>query len=104
MDSFDLDFYEYSIICDDPKLLAKLENSYYDPEFDEWLEEFDKEQEQKQSKKQQNDVELPDPDTISWSQKPKQPPSQQSISSMLEKEDYEVGANTDGINDWEKEE
>lgn len=45
MNEFDLAFYEYSMIADDPKLLDRLKNHFYDPEFDDWAEEFDKEQE-----------------------------------------------------------
>ena len=49
LDPFDLQFIEYSMIADDPKQLEKLKNYYYDPEFDEWLEEFDEEQKAKTS-------------------------------------------------------
>lgn len=40
---FDLEFIEYSQVADNPKALDKLKNHFYDDEFDEWAEEFDKE-------------------------------------------------------------
>ena len=52
MDIFDLEFYEFSILCDNPKLLESYENRYYDSEFDDWVDEFDREQEELQKKKQ----------------------------------------------------
>lgn len=106
MDLFDLEFYEYSIICDDPELLKKLENTYVDPEFDKWVEEFDKEQEELQKKKQKQNSEnytpeLPDQETISWSNTPK---PQRHLPPMLERETYEISPNIDDVNDWVKEE
>lgn len=98
IDAFDLDFYEYSIICDDPKLLEKLENTYYDPEYEAWEKEFDEEQEQQSQAK--SPVELPDPDTVSWSEKSKQ---RASTSFPLETEEYEGGFDAGDIDDWEKE-
>ena len=50
---YDLSFYEYSMIADDPDKLEQLQNHYYDPEFDDWLEEFDREQEEKAAKLKQ---------------------------------------------------
>lgn len=94
---YDIEFYEYSMICDDPELLKKLENTYYDPEFDDWVKEFDEEQAQQSN----TNVEMPDPDTVSWSGKPK---NNTPAPSTLEEEDYEVGVDTMGIDDWEKEE
>lgn len=47
LDIYDLEFIEHSMIADDPKQLEKLKNYYFDPEFDEWLEEFDEEQKSK---------------------------------------------------------
>lgn len=96
IDIFDLDFYEYSRICDDPKLLEKLENTYYDSDYDDWEAEFDKEQEQLQQNSQP--PELPDSETIAWSEKPKQ--HQQKLPT----EEYEMGVNVEQINDWVKEE
>ena len=45
---YDMAFYEFSMLADNPKALEEYKNKYYDDEFDEWLEEFDKEQEEKQ--------------------------------------------------------
>ena len=102
LDPFDLEFIEWSLVCDDPKLLEQIQNRYYDPEFDAWIEEFDKEQEQK---KQQQDtappsVELPDTETVEWSNQ--KPPTRQSALDM---EEYEVGDTSQfKEDDWEREE
>lgn len=102
LDPFDLEFIEWSLVCDDPKLLEQIQNRYYDPEFDAWMEEFDKEQEQKQ-KKQQADtspVEMPDTETVEWSNR--KPPTRKAA---LPTEEYEVGDTSQfKENDWEKEE
>lgn len=50
LSEFDIEFYELSQIADDPKKLQQLKEHYYDPEFDEWLEEFDQEQSDKTGK------------------------------------------------------
>ena len=94
MDLYELEFYEYSIIYDDPKLREKLENTYYDPEYEAWEKEFDDQQAKSQTK---SPVELPDPDTVSWSEK-----SKTSTPPTTETEDdgFDIG----DINDWEKEE
>lgn len=47
---YDMAFYEFSMLADNPKALEEYKNKYYDDEFDEWLEEFDREQEEKQRK------------------------------------------------------
>lgn len=99
MDPYELEFYEYSIICDDPELLKKLENTYVDPDFDDYLNEFDKEQEQLQN--QANYPEMPDPETISWSKSPK---PQKQIPPVLGTEQYEIAPDTADIDDWEREE
>ena len=96
MDPFELEFVEYSLICDDPKLLEKIKNRYYDPEFDEWLEEFDEEQRtlelQKRLKDRQN-LDMPDPETIKFNSKAK---------SILPTEDYEMGDRSQiSSDDWE---
>lgn len=103
MDPFDLEFVEWSLVCDDPKLLEQVKNRYYDPEFDEWEKEFDKEQEQLQQQKQQEQNstfsgELPDTETIEWSNQ--KPPTKE-----LPTEEYEVGDTSqfDG-DEWEREE
>jgi hypothetical protein len=36
---FDLDFIEYSTLWDNPKIREKLQNTFYDDEFDEWADE-----------------------------------------------------------------
>lgn len=37
--SFDLDFIEYSTLWDNPKVREKLQNTFYDEDFDEWADE-----------------------------------------------------------------
>ena len=100
LDPFDLEFVEWSLVCDDPKLLEQIQNRYYDPEFDAWMEEFDKEQ---NANPQQNPpapaVEMPDTETVEWSNH--KPPTRQS---QLPTENYEVG-DTSQFRDetWERE-
>lgn len=94
MTSFELEFYEFSMLCDDPKALQRYENTYYDPDYDAWEKEFD----QEQAEIQQPSIDMPDPDTVTWSGQTQQP----STPSILETEEYET---YDGeVNDWEKEE
>ena len=58
MSTWDLEFYEYSMIADDPKKLEKLKNYVYDPEYDEWLNEV--EDELNGVVKEDNNGKLPD--------------------------------------------
>lgn len=96
LDPFDLSFIEWSIICDDPKLLEQIKNRYNDPDFDNWVEEFDKEQQNKKSVSP--DVEMPDTETVEWSAK-------KTSTPHLPTEEYEMG-DTSQFNDtdWEREE
>jgi len=88
LDTYDLDFYELSDIADDPKKLEQLQNHFFDPDFDEWLEEFDKEQSEKQVKeKESTEPEPPDLDTIKYSQNN----SYNNQVTELETEEYEMG-------------
>lgn len=99
LDPFDLEFIEWSIICDDPKLLEHVKNRYYDPEFDSWMEEFDKEQEQAKQTPSPPPVEMPDAETVKWSNH-KSPTRQASLPM----ENYEVGDTSQFRDDnWEKE-
>lgn len=117
MNLYDIDFYELSDIADDPKKLDKLRNTYYDPDFDDWLDDFDKEQaanatpqgkvtdqdyeewEQDFHREQaaklqekQDAVDLPDTETANYTATPQQ--------SVLETEEYEMGA-THTNDEWE---
>lgn len=93
MNSFDLDFYELSEIADDPKKLEQLKNRYFDPEFDEWLEEFDKEQEElsKSDDSNNNELEMPDEETVDY-------------NSNMNYEEYEDGTESAANEEWEMEE
>ncbi len=102
LNMFDLEFYELSMIADDPKKLEQLQNRFYDDEFDDWLEEFEREQEEKERQKQlqssQDDksehLDMPDEETIKW--------SEESRSSLdLPMEEYEISETTE-ISDWEE--
>ena len=55
MSEYDLEFYELSQIADDPKKLQQLKEHYYDPEFDEWLEEFEEQQSSHKEPKEDSD-------------------------------------------------
>lgn len=91
IDTFDLEFYEYSLIADDPKKLERLQNHFYDDEWDEFLEEFDKEQEEKQ--KLYSSQSLQDDKSESM--------SDEAINDIPIDTDYEVSENTN-ISDWEE--
>lgn len=102
MDLFDIEFYEYSMIADDPKKLEQLQNHYYDPEFEEWLEEFEQEQEDKQKSSQDDkfddfsQLDLPDKETIRWSNKNR-------TEQQLATEEYEETLDHSlEISDWEE--
>lgn len=98
MNSFDLEFYELSMIADDPKKLQQLKERYYDPEFDEWMEEFDLEQSEKSSAASNSgpeaEIDMPDEETIGWA-------SKQQQEQNLPTEEYEVSEPTE-ITDWEE--
>lgn len=102
MDLFDIEFYEYSMIADDPKKLEQLQNHYYDPEFEEWLEEFEQEQEEKQKSSQDDkfgdskQLDLPDRETIRWSEK------NRTEQQLLTEEYDEVSDQSLEISDWEE--
>ena len=106
MDLFDIEFYEYSMIADDPKKLERLQNHYYDPEFEEWLEEFDEEQRQKQKQKaaqadeieQPEQLDLPDEETIVYADESR------TESNLAEEEYEEVTEQVEEISDWEVDE
>lgn len=88
------------MIADDPKKLEQLQNHYYDPEFDEWLEEFDQEQEQRQKHNSSQDesqpLDMPDKETIEWS-------NQTRESQQLPTETYEETLDkSQEISDWEE--
>lgn len=71
LSEFEIEFYELSQIADDPKKLQQLKEHYYDPEFDEWLEEFDQEQSEKSNSEQLSNHEdfeesMPNDETNDW--------------------------------------
>lgn len=110
MDTFDLDFYELSDIADDPQKLEQLKNHYYDPDFDEWVEDFDKEQVEKQRKKEieeeerqykaskQQKLDMPDQETIEYTQHSQDTSKVQNLPT----EDYEMSIGTDSNEEWER--
>ena len=86
LDIFDIEFYEYSMIAEDPKKLEQLQNHFYDPEFDEWLEEFERENPQEQSIETNEDLQ----------RETNKDMSQESF------EDYDISEETTEISDWER--
>lgn len=92
---YDLSFYEYSMIADDPDKLEQLQNHYYDPEFDDWLEEFDREQEEKAAKLKQEKqyTDYVEPQEESQTEVPE--------SDFEEDTDYEISEPV-GIDEWEE--
>lgn len=102
LDVFDLEFYELSMIADDPKKLEKLQNSYYDPEYEEWIEEFELEQEQDESSQDEKSehstqLDMPDEETIEWVNK-----NHSDSELNNEYDEYDVSLPTDEISDWEE--
>ena len=90
LDIYDIEFYEYSYIADDPERLEQLKNHYYDPEFEEWLEEFDAEQEKKQAETKHSQPEK------QIEEKPIQ------VEEKEDGEEYEeVSSSPTEITDWE---
>lgn len=53
---YDLEFYELSMIADDPEKLSQLDNHFYDPDFDEWVDEFEAEQAEEAAKVKSEEV------------------------------------------------
>lgn len=64
---YDIEFIELSLIADDPEKLRKLEESFYDDEYDEWVKEFEEEQQAKSKNRGTQD--LPDQATIEFANK-----------------------------------
>ena len=105
---YDLEFYELSMIADDPKKLEQLQNHFYDDEFEDWLDDFDREQEEKQQKSSQDEkfgqseqLDLPDEETIEWAKK-NSSSHQENASELPFEDDYEVSLPTDKISDWKE--
>lgn len=101
MTPYDLEFYELSAIADDPKKLEQLQNRYYDPEFDDWLEEFDIEQSLEGDAQfdNLNDLDMPDEEDIRWAN------SKQNSDNLdiLDDEEYDMPAEiSEDMSDWEE--
>lgn len=101
MTPYDLEFYELSAIADDPKKLEQLQNRYYDPEFDDWLEEFDIEQSLEGDAQfdNLNDLDMPDEEDIRWAN------SKQNSDNLdiLDNEEYDMPAEvSEDMSDWEE--
>ena len=101
LDTWDLDFYEYSMIADDPKKLEKLENHFSDPDFDDWVEEFELEQQLKQQSDDFSDVEMPDEETIRYAAENQ---NSEQESTLEHDEEFEESVSAEELSDWEVEE
>lgn len=88
MDFYDLSFYEYSIIADDPKKLESLQNHYYDDDYSDWEKEFDESQDKQQAEKQNEK-------TLKQAEK--------RALQNLRHEDFEISQPIGEIDDWVKE-
>lgn len=97
---YDIEFYEYSKIADDPKKLEELQNHFYDDEYDAWVEEFETEMELEQQKAQENKVSMPDEETIRYAEKTRKMSNSDTENDGFD-DDYEVSENTE-ISDWEE--
>lgn len=99
LDTWDLDFYEYSMIADDPKKLEKLENHFSDPDFDDWVEEFELEQQSKQQSGDFSDVEMPDEETIRYAAENQ---NSEQESTLEHDEEFEESVSAEELSDWEE--
>ena len=99
LDTWDLDFYEYSMIADDPKKLEKLENHFSDPDFDDWVEEFELEQQLKQQSDDFSDVEMPDEETIRYAAEIQ---NSEQESTLEHDEEFEESVSAEELSDWEE--
>ena len=99
LDTWDLDFYEYSIIADDPKKLEKLENHFSDPEWDDWVEEFELEQQLKQQSGDSSDVEMPDEETIRYAAENQNLGQESTLEHDTE---FEESMLSEQVLDWEE--
>lgn len=99
LDTWDLDFYEYSMIADDPKKLEKLENHFSDPDFDDWVEEFELEQQLKQQSGDFSDVEMPDEETIRYAAENQ---NSEQESTLEHDEEFEESVSAEELSDWEE--
>ena len=99
LDTWDLDFYEYSMIADDPKKLEKLENHFSDPDFDDWVEEFELGQQLKQQSDDFSDVEMPDEETIRYAAENQ---NSEQESTLEHDEEFEESVSAEELSDWEE--
>lgn len=102
MDMFELEFYEYSQIVEDPEKLERFKNRYFDPDFDEWLEEF--EEEQKEAEKSNSNTpskatESPTDDFNEYVNEFDREIEKSYIEGNLPTEEYEYV--DEGVSDWE---
>lgn len=99
LDIYDIEFYEMSMIAEDPDKLNRYKNSFYDTDYDDWVEDFEKEQDEinnapelKISKEnQKNDNYITKEEKINF----------EPFESELEQE-YEVSLPFDDLDDWEE--
>ena len=99
LDIYDIEFYEMSMIAEDPDKLNRYKNSFYDTDYDDWVEDFEKEQDEinnapelKISKEnQKNDNYITKEEKI----------NSEPFESELEQE-YEVSLPFDDLDDWEE--
>ena len=116
MTPYELEFYEYSMIADDPKKLEKLQNHFFDPDFDEWLEEFEesesnneesddyseyevKDNQELDKNGQYEPLDLPDKETIEYAETLKN----DHKNDVEYDDEFEVISSTEEeITDWER--
>ena len=72
------------MICDDPEALARLQNHYFDPDYEEWERQFDEEQQEKaQAHKASKQTETTD------------------TTEPLYGEEYDISEPIDSSEEWE---
>ena len=87
------------MIADDPKKLEKLENHFSDPDFDDWVEEFELEQQLKQQSDDFSDVEMPDEETIRYAAENQ---NSEQESTLEHDEEFEESVSAEELSDWEE--
>lgn len=93
MDRYDIDFYEYSMIAENPEALKRLENHFFDPEWDDFVAEFEEEQRQKALQKQLEEKNNPtDNDDKPAEETPEEPEYG---------EEYDISEPIDSSEEWE---
>lgn len=88
----ELDFYDFSMLADDPKRLEQYENSYYDPDYESFEKAFDEEMAEKRQQ-----------ETLMQEQERKAIEAERAEEAeMLRAAGYDVPVQTAEDEEWER--